>query len=360
MNWKYQVGNNNYYNKLHAIQDNLESGDPIHFVSPSEYETFDFSQEPEQSLDELLTKNAQKIRQSNKTVRLYYSGGSDSDLMLRTFVKNKIHIDEIICWKCGIPSADFEIEQYAIPRLKNLALPGTRITINETTMHDYLNFYKEGVSQRKIDLGIYNFNTHIRIIEQIEQFKEENSQEGVANIKGTTEPTVINKDGHWYTYFIDGNMEPNKFTHNFFSDDPKIQCKQAHMSLELAKRVGTDVWQNEKEWRSVTGRTIEEIKFPSKKLFFGSTDNFFKFKSNNIYYTNQKERLALEYLIDDHPHIVELWNENMLELAKLTKNQWWNNNTPALSTVGVLSKFYCLTDKSTKTVDQLYPDGFKS
>ena len=132
------------------------------------------------------------------------------------------------------------------------------------------------------------------------------------------------------------------------------------MSLELIKRVGTDVWQNEKEWRSVTGRTLEQTKFPSKKLLFKSTDNFIQFKGNDIYYSNEKERLALEYLIDNHPHIVELWNDNMLELTKLTKNKWWNRNTPAMSTVGVFSEFYCLTERSTKTIDQLYPDGFKT
>ena len=358
MNWKYQVGNNHYHNKLHAIQDNIRSGNPIRFVSPIEYETFDFSREPEQPLAELLANHAQKIRQNNKTVRLYYSGGSDSDLMLRTFVDNKIHIDEIICWKCGIPSADFEIDQYAIPRLKNLALPGTKITINEHKMDDYLNFYQEGVSQRKIDLGIYNFNTHIRIIEQIEQFKEENMQEGVANLRGMAEPTVINKDGYWYTYFIDSNLEPNKFTHNFFSDDPIIQCKQAHMSLELIKRVGTNIWLNEKEWRSATGRTMEDNEFPKKKLFFESADNFFYFNDKKIHYANEKEKIALEHLIDNDPDIVELWRENMSELVKLTKNQWWNKNHPELGTVGVFSDFYCLSKKETKTVDNLFPNGF--
>ena len=360
MNWLYKVGDNEYHNKLHAIQDNIASANPVTFHAPKEYSSFDFSQEPAETLNELLTEHAKHIRDSHNKVRLYYSGGCDCDLVLRTFVENKIHIDEIICLKCGIPSADFEIDNHAIPRLNSLALPGTKITVNETTIDDYVTFYKQGVTKERIDLGVYNFNTHIRIIEQIEQFREIHMQQGVANIKGTTEPIVIQNNNNWYTYFIDGNIEPNSFIYNFFSDNPKIHCKQAHMSLELIKRVGTDVWQNEKEWRSVTGRTLEQTKFPSKKLLFKSTDNFIQFKGNDIYYSNEKERLALEYLIDNHPHIVELWNDNMLELTKLTKNKWWNRNTPAMSTVGVFSEFYCLTERSTKTIDQLYPDGFKT
>ena len=115
MNWLYKVGDNEYHNKLHAIQDNIASANPVTFHAPKEYSSFDFSQEPAETLNELLTEHAKHIRDSHNKVRLYYSGGCDSDLVLRTFVENKIHIDEIICLKCGIPSADFEIDNHAIP-----------------------------------------------------------------------------------------------------------------------------------------------------------------------------------------------------------------------------------------------------
>ena len=360
MKWLYKVGANEYHNKLHAIQDNIASANPVTFHAPKEYSAFDFSIEPRETLDQLLKENAKSIRDTHNKVRLYYSGGCDSDLVLRTFVQNKIHIDEIVCWKCGIPSADFEIDNYAIPRLDELSLPGTKITIYQPTMEDYVSYYKQGITEDRINLGVYNFNTHIRILEQIEQFNEVNMQKDVANIRGTTEPIVIQKNNNWYTYFIDVNFEPNGFTHNFFSDDPKIQSKQAHMSLALIKQVGTDVWANEKQWRAVTGRSLANIEFPNKKLLLHSTQNFLTFDSKKIYYANEKEKIALKYLIESNPLVVNLWYENMQSLTKLTNNQWWNNNTPEMGTMGVLSDFYCLTEKSTKNVDELYPDGFKT
>ena len=38
---------------------------------------------------------------------------------------------------------------------------------------------------------------------------------------------------------------------------------------------------------------------------------------------------------------------------------WFNQGDPAMGTVGVFSKFFGLTEKSVKTVDELYPNGFK-
>ena len=51
--------------------------------------------------------------------------------------------------------------------------------------------------------------------------------------------------------------------------------------------------------------------------------------------------------------------QNLEQLKKLTNNQWWNNGCPELGMIGVFSKFYCLSDNHTKTVDELFPDGFK-
>ena len=37
----------------------------------------------------------------------------------------------------------------------------------------------------------------------------------------------------------------------------------------------------------------------------------------------------------------------------------FNQGDPCMGTIGIFSKFYCLTEKSTKTVDELFPNGFK-
>ena len=46
-------------------------------------------------------------------------------------------------------------------------------------------------------------------------------------------------------------------------------------------------------------------------------------------------------------------------LVKEIGTKWFNQGNPTLGTVGVFSKFYCLNEKDTKTVDELFPNGFK-
>ena len=55
-----------------------------------------------------------------------------------------------------------------------------------------------------------------------------------------------------------------------------------------------------------------------------------------------------------------MYAHSLDELNQYTTNTWWNNNKPELGTIGIFSEFFCLTKKSVKTVDELYPDGFKS
>ena len=42
MKWLYKVGANEYHNKLHAIQDNIASENPVTLHAPKEYAGFDF------------------------------------------------------------------------------------------------------------------------------------------------------------------------------------------------------------------------------------------------------------------------------------------------------------------------------
>ena len=48
------------------------------------------------------------------------------------------------------------------------------------------------------------------------------------------------------------------------------------------------------------------------------------------------------------------------QLKDVTNNKWWNDGHPEMGSVDVFTDFYCLTRNDTKTVDQLFPDGFKT
>ena len=106
MMWKYNCGTS----KLEAIKSKQHPT----FESPESYKDFDFSIEPEQSFYSLLVQEAKTIREKYPKVRLWYSGGCDSSLILDVFTKNNIHLDEIHLAKSGIKEADFEFDNFAL------------------------------------------------------------------------------------------------------------------------------------------------------------------------------------------------------------------------------------------------------
>ena len=113
--WHYTCNDKNFNDKFSAIKENSSSDKPIGFHEPSSYNTYDFSIEPTESWLDLCKNQAQKIRDEYDYLRLWYSGGCDSRTALDSFILNGIHLDEIICTRCGIGEADEEIDKFAVP-----------------------------------------------------------------------------------------------------------------------------------------------------------------------------------------------------------------------------------------------------
>ena len=74
-------------------------------------------------------------------------------------------------------------------------------------------------------------------------------------------------------------------------------------------------------------------------------------------YHNDKDRLALQHAPQK---MIDSWKSKNKKLTDELGTQWFNQGDPALGTVGVFSKFMCLTKKDTKPVDDLFPHGFIS
>ena len=84
----------------------------------------------------MLKSHALKLREKYKYLRLWYSGGSDSQTVLNTFVDNKIHLDEIAIVRMSpIDNFDHDSEQeqnrVAIPQVRAIAnqIPKTNVTL---------------------------------------------------------------------------------------------------------------------------------------------------------------------------------------------------------------------------------------
>ena len=363
MKFFYKVGEKNFYNKLQAICEHQTSNNPIEFISP--YEEKDFSIAPIQSLEELIAKHLKDLRREYKKIKLYYSGGIDSHAILHCAMKYEIPIDEIICLKSGIEPADFEIDQFAVPRLKKIRnkIGNTQIIIKTITMDRYYDWYKKGITQEKIQKGACGTHNYLRLHINLNFCMEDYDPE-VIHIRGLEKPKILRHENMFYTYIIDEDVEPHINNYQFFSSDIDIQIKQCHQWLKKYKNINfhkeTDVWNEQKIWNhSLYDFLPDHSIFPQKNLFFDIGQNFIEHKGKKLFYNNLKDKLAIDWCKKNEPSLLTLWYEHNQELKSITQNKWWNNDQPEFKAIGVFSKFYCLNKKDVKTVDELYPNGFK-
>jgi hypothetical protein len=95
----WSVDNQYYTNKVRAIlaaqQRNL-GYEAISFHYNDEWwDQIDWTQEPQESLEELYIQRARQLREKYDTLILRFSGGADSTNILRTFVENDIKLDVV-------------------------------------------------------------------------------------------------------------------------------------------------------------------------------------------------------------------------------------------------------------------------
>jgi len=364
--WYYTCNDKKINGKMSAISEAGEHGS-ISFNAPQEFNNFDFCHEPIETWNDILLKKAKELRESYDYIRLWYSGGCDSQTILDVFLINNIHIDEIVCVKSGFHEADFEIRDYAEPYLNKIRglIPKTKISIETNNIEDYKNYYNdhnwlESALSRKPN----NFNFHFRINYLKESNIEYRNTERSINIKGKEKPRLIYVDGEWYTYFLDVDIEHQYGQSNFYVDDPKTHAKQSHMLLRAIKEHMeesefnhvSDYGKHEDFWNKYSGRyLLGKTTGPRKSMLLKDVS----WNKDKLYVVNQKDSMALKKATENFPDLVIKWNRKLNEYSHMFNGKWFNNGRIELGTVGVFSDFYCLTKKSTKTVDELFPNGFK-
>lgn len=374
--WHYTCNDKIFNDKFSAIKENTYSNKPIGFHEPTCYDEFDFSIEPKESWLELCKNQAQKIRDNYDYIRLWYSGGCDSRTALDSFLLNGIHIDEIICTRCGIGEADEEIDKFAIPYLNKITdlIPNTKINIVTATEKQYEQFYnnKHWYEDLTHDTGI-NTGYHFRLNHMLDNFDLYVQQGKTGNVIGKDKPFLIYVEGKWYTYFLDLFLEnqlgKSSDTVNFFLDDPKVHAKQCHTLLTAIKKYippqnyndvagGYTTYQD--FWNRHSGRFESNAIFPPKKLNLKMSDGDIELDKRKLLYHNNKEKVALETIMTSRPDLIKKWQSGLDEFSKLANGKWFNNGRPEFGTVGVFANFHGLDIKSHKSVDELFPNGFKT
>jgi hypothetical protein len=361
MKWYYTCNDKKFSSKVKALEENIDTAKGVFFHANPSWNDFNFSIDPDMDWSNLLRQEAKYIRDTYTYIRIWYSGGSDSHLVLQSFADNNIFVDEIVCMKSGIGDADYEINQYAIEQIKKYNLINTKVTIIDPTVNDYVEYYTKDWSKKDIP----EWNYHFRMIYHNKLSQDEHRKDKTINVFGAEPPRLIHKNNHWYMYFLDADIEESYNKYNFFVENPILHAKQCHMLLKAIKQYKTvDEYneichtpKHEKFCREHTGRFSNPYVFPRKIEYWGDKErNYLMLGDRKIYFTSKKESNALQIILKDAPELLKKWHEGLEQMFHF--ESWRNYGASELGTLGVLTKFYSLQDESVRTVDELFPKGF--
>lgn len=212
------------------------------------FESFDWSKEPKESLEQLYKERAEQIRENYEYVVICYSGGIDSTTVLETFYYNNIHIDEILI--VGALSQDSfsgsdenhngDLYHNVFPTLNSMNLSKTKITI-----YDYTKLFNDPTSFSLIkefgpyfikNLG-YKTSVHNLFWYDLDKFILSNKK--TAYVFGKEKPVLYKDDKGYYTNFSNSGFADygNRYDYsngrrvNFYTEPEsfKVLLKQLYM-----------------------------------------------------------------------------------------------------------------------------------
>jgi hypothetical protein len=311
-------------------------------------------------------------------LRLWFSGGADSQTALDSFVNNNIHLDEIILttFPDNINSAtpastsDREIAIAAIPALQQIKqqLALTKITILLPTASDVGEWFNGATDPDKIsgfDSLDGNLAFHMDLGWALGTKLRDPGPVDFCDIMGGSKVKLWKNKNKWYFYFTDTSIHDAMFssrTEDFFVSRtiPDLYLKTVHMLRQFhINSNSTDLFVNNmpkttalgKIYNAAMGRSsVHDI--AAYKLYIDtynpaawdkylitgwSSTNFYKnvITSAEGQQWHKNYKTTMTAMIQEHS---DEWNTDQ-----------FGNVVAAFGRKGHLSKFYCLNDGKTYT-----------
>lgn len=268
------------------------------------YSSIDWQQEPEQSLQHLYRERAKQLRATYDYLIVLFSGGVDSDNMVRSFLDAGVFIDEIqTYWPLEIANRietnnnvddplghAFEYKLAVLPKLKEFQVrsPNTKINVIDSTQFLKDNWNEKFLANHALNMRptrcMYIALQHYFIIDTCSDICEKtNKKVGVVYGADRVRPYIemgevrckfyeTGFSGFQNTVYGHGAYTPELFY--WSKDAPLIPVKQLHLlkkELETNDRFYYHVLFPEQPRRSGAFRTAAETY--ANKIIYPQWDN---------------------------------------------------------------------------------------
>ena len=341
-----------FTSKVNALLYSKTVNQPVQWMfHDSVFEAYPWHIEPSLTLDELYDQRARQLRERYDYLILSFSGGSDTNNILESFIRQGLHIDEIVTNHMSEAtqkftlldpsarnSANFAAEHQlqAVPRLQYIHkhMPRTKITELDVSRNviDSLNQFDDAdwVLNRNDHLSVgqlfrYNYFHFAEIKKKFDRGQR------VGIITGTDKPKLVIQQGNFYIYFVDTLINittvndfnkhyDNVTTEAFYwsPDCADMLCKQAHVVRRwlLANPAFIKLWINpsymtqrlkhEKILRPIIYTTWDESWFQADKSTNWWHTEFDTWFRNNPEYARQHHlwTQGIQYLAQQLPEYI--------------------------------------------------------
>jgi hypothetical protein len=356
----YQVGNQAYVNKVEAIlKAEATNQFPYFIFHDEEYSKFDWTAEPDQTLQQLYAARAWELRNKYDHLVLHFSGGSDSTNILETFIRNDIKLDEVLIRgpseaakrnKLDHSSLNLFAENYlnAYPLaeyVKSTYMPDLKITAVDTTKYTIDWWAKNPDWHEHNSFSIFGpsiaWRSDYLDIER-DLLRTADSGKKVAHIVGIDKPTLVYNNGEYKVKFLD-NIRNNLLNIRLNRQDVEYNLEAfywaegcAPMIIKQAHAVKNYIKQNQlspdvlnkkgraqHEWYGsiIYNRTLP-VYFQSEKDGFGtfSLDGFFHEDKNSDHVKNYQR--GIDVLNQRIPEKWKVTGSSILQLVGIWSREY--------------------------------------
>ena len=232
----YRVNGRVIFNDLLARYESYTTGSPIEFcLHDHEYDQLNWTQEPVEDFDTLMTRHAIDLRNTYQRIVLLWSGGTDSHTIYNIFVRNNLHIDEIIIFH-NDRYEPWNSTQYIKWMQVNHKDPNTKITARprfDPVAKQQIVNNEDWLFQNQALVAKFAMGTADSVMWNY--CAEQNSGHTWCLISGFEQPRVYTKDGKYYANQIGSVFKPVMGFDNMecFYTAPVLALKQAHMAKRI-------------------------------------------------------------------------------------------------------------------------------
>lgn len=259
----YRAGDKIFYTKLHAIEHCRQIGHrwPSYHV----WEESGSFKRPKVDFDGAVKRQCELISDTSKHVRLFYSGGRDSNLILHKMLEHKSKLDEIAVYRRFPGRKDDtsnEFDQFDLLAVTEKTLKQYDVDVPirfYDVLPEHFSFYSENLDNLFFPYTDLDFFVHG--IHTIAEIYPEILDDGFINIMGHAMP-YVNNSNEFYWIDLDFNLtQSDPYTVNFFSD-PRNKDLAVSMAYAIKEFKNRDPHQSEhfEDYGGLNYKNVNAIK----------------------------------------------------------------------------------------------------